>query len=69
MLKKVKEIRVYIIDCNRTDFDFREAEHKGDYDSIIDEAESLGTVYSLEYFQECINNEELDLSNSFILIR
>ena len=69
MLKEGKEVRVYVIDLDRTDFDFREAEHNGDYDLIIDEAESLGTVYSLEYFQECINNEELDLNNCFILIR
>jgi len=63
-----KEIRVYVINCDKTDFNFREKEHWGNLSAIMDEAERLGSVYSLSYFQDCINNQDLDLSNSFILI-
>lgn len=65
--EKPEEIKVYVIDLDKTDFDFREAESNGDYDDIMDEAERLGTVYSLQGFQEALNNEELFLDNSFIL--
>lgn len=61
------EKRVYVINCDVC-FDFRDWEMLGQYNKIKDKAEELGTVYSLQYFQECINDEELDLSNSFILI-
>ena len=66
----MKDIRVYVIDCNATEFDFRMAEEEGDEESIMQEAERLGSVYSLKGFQNAVNDEELDnLSNSFILIR
>lgn len=61
--------KVYVIDLSRTDFDFREAERKRNEELIVAEAERLGSVYSLDYFQECVNNEELNLNNSFILIK
>lgn len=63
----MREKKVYIINCS-SDFDFRGAEYCGDYGSIKDEAERQGGVYSLDWFQECVNNEELILTNSFILI-
>lgn len=63
-----REPRVYIINCSDSKIDFREKERRGDYEAIMVEAESLGTVYSLRYFEECANNEEIDLSNSFIYI-
>ena len=65
----MKELKVYVIDCNETDFEFREAEAKKDYDAIMTEAEKIGSVYSLGGFQEAINSEELILENSFILIK
>jgi len=64
-----KEIRVYVIDCNATDFPFRVAEEKKDWESIMVEAERLGDIYSLNGFQEAVNNNEVNLDNSFILIR
>jgi len=63
----MKEKRVYVINCD-VDFNFREYEQRGEYDPIKDKAEELGTVYSLEGFQEAINDEDLSLINSFILI-
>lgn len=62
-----KEKRVYVIDCD-DDFEFREAELEGNYNSIMDKAEELGTVYSLRGFQNAVNNDEVNLSNSFIYI-
>ena len=64
----IPEVRVYVINCD-TDFDFRKAEGDKKYSAIISKAEELGTVYSLQGFQEAINNAELWLDNSFILIR
>jgi len=65
----MKEIRVYVIDLNdETDLQFRKLERAKEYDRIKDEAERLGSVYSLKGFQEAINNETLDLTSSFILI-
>ena len=65
----VKEIRVYVINCGKTDFDFRKKYDRGEHEEIMIEAEKLGSVYSLDYFEEEINSENLDLSNSFILIQ
>lgn len=69
-----KEMFVYVLDCgevgeHENDFEFRQLERVGNYEAIVYEAEKRKSVYSLEDFQEAINNEELDLSNSFILIR
>jgi len=50
------------------DFNFRDAEEIGDYDSIKQEAERQGGVYTLGYFADEINDENLFLTNSFILI-
>jgi len=63
-----KEIRVYVINCNESDLYFRDKERQGDLNAIMEEAEHLGSVYSLGYFQDCINDDQLDLTNSFILI-
>jgi uncharacterized Zn finger protein len=62
-----KEKKVYVINCDH-DFDFRQAEMLGEYDKIKQKAEELNSVYTLEEFQEAINDEELFLTNSFILI-
>ena len=64
---ELKETKVYVINCDH-DFDFRGAEMLGEYDKIKQKAEELGTVYSLDYFQDEINDECLVLTNSFILI-
>jgi len=64
-----KEKRVYVIECAEKGFDFKEKEMKGDYNSIMTEAEARGSVYSLEGFQNACNNEEVSLVNSFILIK
>lgn len=68
--------KIYVFDCSldKEGFDFRTAERNADVDIayhniLIDEAEQRGSVYSLQGFQEAINNEELDLSNSFIYIK
>ena len=65
-----KETRVYVINCNETEFEFRKAEeeYKKNLNAIKDEAEKLGSVYSLSGFQNAINDESLDLGTSFILI-
>lgn len=67
-MRTKKEIRVYIINCHNTEFSFRKAEADERFDDIKNEAERLGSVYSLNGFQEAINNEEVELGNSFILI-
>lgn len=61
-------LNVYVINCDDSDFNFREAEQLGDYDSIKKEAIRTDSVYPLNYFQECINDESLWLNNSFIYI-
>jgi len=63
-----KEIRVYMIECHANGFDFRKAENNGDYEAIKDAAEKAGTVFSLEFFQEEVNDENLSLLNAFIYI-
>lgn len=71
MLITIKEKKVYIIDCaviRNTIFDFRDLEQIGDYDKIKEKAKELKTILTLQEFQDKINNDELDLSNSFILI-
>lgn len=64
----MKEKRVYIINLSDSEFEFRQAEQIGDHDSIKSEAERLGSVYSLDGFQDACNDEFIDLGNSFILI-
>jgi hypothetical protein len=63
-----KEKRVYLINYNKSNFDFREFEQLSDYEPIMQEAEAQGNVYSLQGFQDACNNEDIDISNSFILI-
>lgn len=64
-----KEPRVYVINLSETKFNFREAEYRGNFEAIITEAERLGSVYSLEGFEERINDEVLqNFSNTFIYI-
>lgn len=69
--EEINEKRVYVINLSEVamDFDFNELERNGEYERIMRMGELLGSVYSLEGFQNAINNEELDLSNSFILIK
>ena len=64
-----KQIKVYVINGDQTDFDFRTAEMEGKEDEIINEAIKQRTVYTLQEFQDLSNDEELFLDNSFILIR
>ncbi len=66
-----KEKKVYVINCSYpgSDFDFRTAEYDGDLEGIMQEATRRNSVYSLEDFEEEVNNEDLILTNSFILIR
>ena len=52
---------------NNEDFDFRDAEHRGDLTAIKDHAEMTGQVYSLSHFQDACNDEEINIANSFIL--
>jgi len=66
-MDQTKEKRVYVLECDGN-FDFREAERLENYESIMVEAEKRGTVYSLEFFTDEINSENLNLSNSFIYI-
>ena len=63
-----KEIKVYVINCEYN-FDFREAEMKANYEGIMNKAEEIGSVYSLEGFQNACNDEDLSLENSFIYIK
>jgi hypothetical protein len=66
----MKELRVYVInasDC-KTTFCFPKLYNAKKFEAIKTEAERLGTVYSLHGFMEAINNEDLNLSNSFIYI-
>lgn len=58
-----KEIRVYVVNAD-DGFDF----HKATDEEIITHCEETGLIYSLPFFEEQINNEELDLSNSFIRV-
>ena len=58
------EPRVYVVNLNDTDFQFN-YKHP---EKCMDEAEKLGSVYSLIGFQNAINNEELSLNCSFIFI-
>ncbi len=62
-----EETRVYIISCDE-DFDFRVAEQCGEYESIKIKAEELGTVYTLECFEDELNNENINIDNSFVYI-
>lgn len=63
----MEEIKVYIIDASeKKASSVRDWEYTGDYEKIISLAEELGTVYSLRGFQDAINDEDLDLNNSWI---
>ncbi len=63
-----KEIRIYVINCDHN-FDFLKKMKVKDYDSIMSKAEEIGSVYSLNGFQEAMNIDNLSLINSYILIR
>ena len=62
-----KEKKVYVFPCDNS-FDFRKFERIDDFDTLITEAERTGNIYSLSGFQDAINDEELELFNSFIFI-
>ncbi len=61
------EKKVYVLNVT-TESQFRDWETKGEYNKIMDRAEDLGTVYSLQGFQDALNDEQLNLDNSFIYI-
>jgi hypothetical protein len=63
MRQAKKEIRVYVFEAGNN-------LHPNDNtdEEIMDYCERTGGVYTLEYFEEQCNNEELNLSNSFIRI-
>jgi hypothetical protein len=65
------QIRVYVLDClaDRSSFDFRNCEMAGNELAIMQEAENRRSVYSLQEFQDKCNDEEMNLANTFILIR
>jgi hypothetical protein len=58
------QIRIYVCNCDDRSFDFHKVEDK----QIIEHCKKTGGIYSLEFFEEQINNEELKLNNSFIRI-
>lgn len=61
------EIKVYVINASEDKaHSVRDWEHNSEYNKIMELAEELGTVYSLRKFQDDINDEELDLNNSWI---
>jgi len=64
----MKEKKVYVIDCDdNEDFGQREMREE-EKEKIKERAKKLDAVYSLQAFQEAINDESLWLENSFILI-
>lgn len=68
--KMAKEKKVYVIFLDDAeDFDFRRHEHRGEYDVIMDKAEELGSVWSLEGFQDALNYEDIVLDNAFLIIK
>lgn len=58
---KENEQRVYVLDASRVN-------NRTTEKFIMKKAEELGTVYSLQGFQDAINNNELYLDNSYIYI-
>lgn len=62
------EPRVYVIDASDDEVDFRQAERDKDYKAIISRAENIGSVYSIQGFQDALNDETLCLDNSFVYI-
>ena len=60
-----KEIRVYVWES--VDGVYLHPNTSSDED-IMAYCEKIGGVYTLDYFEEQCNNEELNLSNSFIRI-
>jgi hypothetical protein len=66
-----QQIKVYMLDCmlDEKGFNFRDLEMNGNELAIMQEAENRGTVYSLQEFQDGLNDEDLDTNNIFILIR
>jgi hypothetical protein len=56
-----EETRVYLVNGYDTSSNYEEA--------IMEEAERLGTVYSLDNFQSKINDDTLRVCDCFILIR
>jgi hypothetical protein len=64
-----KETRIYIVDGNTIDFDFKTELLKENYDIIISEAEREGRVYSLQGFQDAFNSgDEFSADVDYILI-
>lgn len=60
--ERCKEPRVYVINLIESDIDFRGSGEE----AIIEEAERLGSIYSLEGFEHALNSDELSLNNSYV---
>lgn len=60
----MKEIRVYVVDCN--DYEGCGCLTTMHHEEFMAIAEELGTVYSLKGFETTINNSWLSLDNAFI---
>lgn len=68
--KMAKEKKVYVIFLDEAEgFDFRWYERRGEYDVIMAKAEELGSVWSLEGFEDALNNEDIVLDNAFFIIK
>jgi hypothetical protein len=66
--RDMAEIRVYVIDHHNAPeiaYDFDETNHE----SIMAYAEAIGSVYSLEGFQNAFNNQEVNTATDLILIK
>lgn len=61
---QAQENRVLVLNASNDgeDFDF----NKDSLDSLITHAEKQGTVYSLKYFEELLNKDEINISNSLV---
>lgn len=62
------ESKVYVLNQNDSELEFYKNLDAKNYDVIMNEAERLGTVYSLQGFQNAINTDDVMLDNSFIYI-
>lgn len=62
-----KEMRVYVIDSNRFDYDIENMDiFKWSDEKWMDESEEQGSVYSLKGFQYAINGDELNTFSMYI---
>ena len=64
-MNKNTEIRVYLVDLDSVDEDTI-IDQTTELEEFITEAEKQGSVMSLPFFIQACNDEEIDLSNSFM---